>query len=190
MRQIRCLWLIALVGASGCAAPTVPTGPLADAEPNQTPRIGLAGDRVVSLAVPIDIRSLPGRARTSIDAIAPEGRLVFCASERGPRGAGFRVERAYEKPFEHVRSILATAAGEVLERSHTVPLTKVPQHVLAAALTPSSLVESAEIVSGPEREEFWRIVTKDRRGRVFVVRVGLDGTHLSVMRRNQSRVDS
>jgi hypothetical protein len=71
-----------------------------------------------------------------------------------------------------------------------LPLTKVPQHVLAPALTNGTSVESAEIVSGPVREELWRIIAKDRRGRVFVVLVDLEGNELSRFRRNQSRVDS
>jgi len=187
MRHIRCLWLIAL---AGCAAAPVPTGPLANAEPNQVARITLAGNQVVSLATPVDVRSLPAKTRTTCDAIAPEGLLQFCAHEQGPRGTGFRVERSYVKPFPHTRSLLVDTEGNVLERSHTLPLVKVPQHVLAAALTSSSSVESAEIVSGPVREEFWRIVTKDRRGRVYVVKVSLEGEQQSRLRRNQSRVDS
>lgn len=187
MRHIRCLWLIAL---AGCSAAPVPTGMLAEAEPDQVARITLAGNQIVSLATPVDIRSLTAKSRTTCDAIAPGGQLQFCAHESGPRGTGFRVERSYEKPFAHTRSVLVDTAGNVLERSHTLPLIKVPQHVLAAALTSSSSVESAEIVSGPVREEYWRIITKDRRGRVYVVQVSLEGEQQSRLRRNQSRVDS
>lgn len=187
MRHFRCLWLIAL---AACSTPPVAAERLAKAEPNQVARLTLAGDRVIALAVPVDFRSLPALARTTCDAIAPDGRLLFCAREQGPRGDGYRVERGYTEPFEHHRSVLVDVGGAVLERSHTLPLKKVPQHVLAAALTNSTLVESAEIVSGPRREEYWRIVTRDRRGRVFVVRVDLEGNELSRLRRNQSRVDS
>ncbi|HIE68651.1 MAG TPA: hypothetical protein EYP98_00020 [Planctomycetes bacterium] len=187
MRHICCLWLIAL---TACSAPPVSAERLAEAEPNQVARLTLAGDRVVSLAVPVDYRSLPALARTTCDAIAPKGRLLFCAREQGPRGDGYRVERGYSEPFDHYRSVLVDARGAVLERSHTLPLTKVPQHVLAPALTNGTSIESAEIVSGPVREEFWRIIAKDRRGRVFVVLVDLEGNELSRFRRNQSRVDS
>jgi hypothetical protein len=45
-------------------------------------------------------------------------------------------------------------------------------------------------VSGPVQEEFWRIITKDRRGRIFVITIDLDGHVLSQLRRNQSRLDS
>lgn len=187
MRHIRCLWLIAL---AACSVPPVSAERLSKAEPNQVARLTLDGDRVVTLAVPVDFRSLPALARTTCDAIAPEGRLLFCAREQGPRGDGFRVERGYSQPFDHYRSVLVDANGTVLERSHTLPLSKVPQHVLAAALTNGTSVDSAEIVSGPVREEYWHIIAKDRRGRVFVVRVDLEGNELSRFRRNQSRVDS
>jgi len=187
MRQICCLWLIAL---ASCSATPVQAELLAEAEPNQITRLTLNGDRVVALAVPIDFRSLPARARTACNAIAPEGRLLFCGREQGPRGDGYRVERGYSEPFEHRRSLLVDGGGAVLERSHTLPLAKVPQHVLAAALANNTVITSAEIVSGPVREEFWRLVAKDRRGRVFVVRVDLGGNELSRFRRNQSRVDS
>ena len=187
MRQICCLWLIAL---AGCSATPAKAELLAKAEPNQITRLTLNGDRVVSLAVPIDFRSLPALARTTCNAITPAGRLLFCGREQGPRGDGYRVEYSYAEPVEHQRSLLVDADGAVLERSHTLPLAKVPQHVLAAVLTKNTLIESAEIVSGPVREEFWRIVAKDRRGHVFLVLVGLEGNELSRFRRNQSRVDS
>jgi hypothetical protein len=187
MRPTCCLWLITL---AACSAAPIRAGLLADAEPHQTTRITLDGDRIASLVVPIDFRGLPARVRTTLDAIAPPGNDLFCGREQGPRGDGFRVERGYSEPFEHRRSLLITAEGEVLERAHTMPLAKVPQHVLAAALTSATVIESAQIVSGPVQEEFWRLVAKDRRGRVFVVIVDLEGNELSRLRRNQSRVDS
>ena len=171
MRPTCCLWLITL---AACSAAPIRAGLLADAEPLQTTRITLDGDRIASLVVPIDFRGLPARVRTTFDAIAPPGNDLFCGREQGPRGDGFRVERGYSEPFEHRRSLLIAADGEVLERAHTMPLAKVPQHVLAAALTSATVIESAQIVSGPVQEEFWRLVAKDRRGRVFVVIVDLE----------------
>jgi len=187
MRQTCCLWLIAL---AACSTPPVATGWLAEAEPNQIARMTLSGDQIVSLAVPVDLRSLPAAVHATCDTIAPPGRELFCGREQGPRGSGYRVERAYSEPFEHQRSLLVNFDGEVLERSHTLPLGKVPQHVLAVALNNATTITSAEIVSGPVREEYWRLVAKDRRGRASLIIVDLEGNELSRFRRNQSRVDS
>ncbi|MGK0202538.1 MAG: hypothetical protein ACI89X_002259 [Planctomycetota bacterium] len=187
MRHLRCLWLIAL---AGCTAPPSSAYLLTDAEPNQDVRLAIIGNRVTWTAVPIDLRAVPALARTTCEAIAPNGVLEFCAREVGPRGEGFRLEKRYEQPFSHLRSMLVDELGNVMERSHTVPVAKVPQDVLSAALRSGTLIESTSIVSGPVHEEFWRIVTKDRRGRTFVITVDLDGNVRSQLRRNQSRVDS
>lgn len=187
MRHISCLWLMALVG---CAAPGAATDLLDDAEPNQVVRLGLRGDRVISTAVPIDYRTIPLLARTTCDAIAPDGELEFCGREQGPRGEGFRIEKGYQEPFPHTRSALVDEHGTVMERSHTLPIATVPQHILAAALAGGTTIDSVAIVSGPVAEEFFRIVTRDRRGRQFVVTVDLEGRQLGKLRRNQSRVDS
>lgn len=187
MRHLCCMWLL---GLAGCAATSSSAHLLNDAEPNQVVRLAIAGDRVITTAVPVDFRTVPALARTTADAIAPNGVLEFCAREIGARGDGFRLEKRYELPFPHLRSVLIDELGNVLERSHTMPVAKVPQGVLGAALRVGTLVESAAIVSGPVQEEFWRIITKDRRGRIFVITIGLDGHVLSQIRRNQSRLDS
>lgn len=187
MRHLRCLWPIAL---AGCTATSSAALLLTDAEPNQDVRLAVVGNRVVSTAVPIDFRTVPALARTTAEAIAPNGVLEFCAREIGPRGEGFRLEKRYQQPSAHLRSVLVDELGNVMERSHTVTIRKVPQGVLGAALQGGTSVESAAIVSGPVHEEFWRIITHDRRGRTFIVTVDLDGNVMSQLRRNQSRVDS
>src|SRR5690606_5917897 len=153
-------------------------------------RLTLAGTTVTAAAVAVEYRTIPALARTTCEAIAPDGVLEFCGQENGARGFGFRIEKRYEQPFPHLRSVLVDATGEVMERSHTLPVADVPQHVLGAALAGGTLVDSVAIVSGPRKEEFWRIVTRDRRGRVFVITVDLNGNLMSKQRRHQSRVDS
>jgi hypothetical protein len=187
MRHLRCIWLI---GLAGCAATSSAADLLNNAEPNQGVRLVIAGNTVISTAVPVDFRTVPALARTTADAIAPNGVLEFCAREIGARGDGFRLEKRYELPFPHLRSVLVDELGNVLERSHTVPVAKVPQGVLSGALRVGTLVETVSIVSGPTKEEFWRIITKDRRGRTFVITVDLNGHVLSQLQRNQSRLDS
>jgi hypothetical protein len=187
MRQILCLWLLAL---AGCAAPLGWTEILSQAESNQTARMTLSGGKIASIASPVDYYSLPTQAKTASEAIQPGGKVTFCALERGSRGQGYRVEKNYQKPFAHKRSLLVKADGEVLERSHTLPLSRVPQHVLASALTVGQSIQTAEIVSGPISEEYWHLVVHDRRGRVFLAKIDLQGNLLATARRNQTRVDS
>ena len=187
MRQTRYLWLLAL---ASCASSMASTEMLSEAEANQEARLTLSGGRVISVSSPIDFRALPARARATSEAIQPEGTLIFCAQERGPHGDGYRVEKHYEEPFPHMRSVLVDVNGSVLERSHTLRLVDVPQHVLATALSLGPKVKSAEIVSGPIAEELWRVVIEDRRGRVLVASISLEGTLWATARRNLARVDS
>lgn len=190
MRRTPWPWLLLLLTA--CASHPAPgvRERLADALPDAPVRLVLAGAEVVGIATSIDESALPALARTTVTAIAPDGRLSFCGREQGERGRGYRVEKDYDEPFPHRRSALVTSDGAVLERWHTLPLARVPEHVLATALSAGPFVDSAAIVSGPEREEYWRVLVRDRDGRVHVCRIALDGDLLQRRLRLQSVVDS
>jgi len=133
---------------------------------------------------------MPPEVRTTLDAIAPGGELLFQGREWGPRGRGFRIEKRYRgNGEEHVRSVLIGEDGSVLERAHSVPLTQVPPNVLGAALRTGPHVDEARIVSGPEREEYWSCTIRTRIGRTFVVDVDLDGRVLRTTRRIDAHLD-
>ncbi|MCK5941071.1 MAG: hypothetical protein KAI24_03800 [Planctomycetes bacterium] len=189
MRRTRCVWLLLLAGCASSGAASLDEL-LADSAIGQPARLTVDGGAVVAFATPVAYRALPPAARLTCDTIAPDGELTFCAFEHGARGAGFRVEKRYGDPDPHDRSVLVDEHGAVLERSHTLPVARVPQHVLATALTIGTFVESAAIVSGPVREEFWRVLVKDRRGRTFALTIELDGQLRANRRRKQARVDS
>jgi hypothetical protein len=161
---------------------------LASAPPGEQPRLWLAGDRLLGAAVPCSPLELPSAVRTMLAAIAPDGEQEFVARELGPRGAGFRIDVRYQDP-PHVRSLLLAADGSVLERSHTVATIDAPEHVLAAGLRHGPFVDAIRVVSGPQREEFWELLVRERSGAVHVVRVGLDGAVLGSQRRFTARVD-
>jgi hypothetical protein len=164
---------------------------LAEAPSDVPPRFLLAGDRLVGAAVPLGPGSLPPAVRTTFDAIAPGGKTTFVGREFGERGDGYRVEKRYENgPVSQARGVLCTAAGDVLERWHSVPIGDVPQHILAAALRETPLIDEARIVSGPQREEYWSFEARDRGGRQFVVRVTLDGRALGRTRRLTASIDA
>ena len=163
---------------------------LAEAPEGSQARLWLEGGQIAAAAVPVGPGSLPPAVRTTIDAVAPGGELLFQGREWGPRGEGFRVEKNYREGTAHVRSALIAPDGSVLERAHSVPIPEVPQHVLATALGKGTRIDEASIVSGPLREEYWSLVVHDRGGRTFVVEIDLDGRLRRTLRRVAARVDS
>jgi hypothetical protein len=185
-------WLLALAACSTAAPVPETLQTLLGESPDGNPaRLSIGGNRIVAAAVAIGNASVPKAARTAIEAIAPQGELLFMGREWGPRGTGFRVEKRYrEGSKEHVRSVLVDADGHVLEREHSVPIAEVPQHVLVAAMRLGSMIDEARIVSGPTREEYWSVSVRNRHGHTFVARVSLDGSLLDSVRRVSARVDS
>ncbi|MCU0864919.1 MAG: hypothetical protein MUC36_14105 [Planctomycetes bacterium] len=161
---------------------------LTTAPPGAGARLWLDGGRIGAAVVPCHPAELPPAARTMLTAVAPDGERRYTGREWSARGTGFRVEVAYTDPA-HIRSVLLADDGAVLERSHTVPLTEVPQHVLATALRSAPFVDEAWIVSGPQHEEHWELLLRERSGALHAVRIGLDGRALAHRRRLDARVD-
>lgn len=184
--------ILALAFAS-CASPNALATSLQrlldEAPGDAVARYRLDGDRIVAAAVPLGPGPLPPAVRTTIDAVAPGGNTLFVGREWSTRGEGYRIEKRYDEPA-HVRSALIADDGRVLERAHTMPIAGVPQPVLATALRTGPIVDEAFIVSGPEREEFWLLLVRERGGRAFTVRVDLAGSYLGRTRRTTARVDS
>lgn len=191
--DVRCVHSCLLALAACAAGPALPPQLgrlLAEAPADATPRLVLAGDRLVGAAVPLGPHSLPPPVRTMVDAVAPGGETTFVGREWGVRGDGYRVEKHYRDTAPpHTRSVLVAGDGAVLERWHTVPLPEVPQPVLATALRSGPTITEARIVSGREREEHWLLVVRDRTGQAFLVRIGLDGALLGRHRRLAGAVD-
>ena len=172
----------------GPAVPPRLAEELGQAPPYTEARLWLAGDRVVGATAPLGPGTLPPAVRTTLLAVAPDGETTFTGREWGPRGEGFRIDKAYAEPT-HRRSVLIAADGAVLERAHTVPIGDVPADVLAVGAGIAPRLEEAWIVSGPEREEHWTLVMRERAGETIVVQVGLDGVRLRVQRRVAARID-
>lgn len=175
-----------LLMLQACAAPDLPLRMfgrlLAETPQDQPARLWLVDGELVGVAVATGPGSLPQPVRTTLDAIAPGGQTMFVGREWGPRGDGHRIEKTYEDlpgqaPGEgpHFRSVLIAATGTVLERTHSVPLARGPRPVLTTALASGFDVTRAEIVSGPEHEEAWRVTVRNRTGWTFVVETSLAG---------------
>lgn len=181
--------LLVATACVGTATPPPASRMLSRAGGTGEVRITVDGDRVTTIATPIDEHALPGPTRRTVEALAPDGRTLFCGEERGPRGFGYRVEKGYDDP-DHTRSVLVDAAGNVLERWHSLDLREVPQHVLAPALQQGKEIQRACIVSDGLQERSWLVEVRHRRGDRFLVEVALDGQLMRVRRRLQGRVDS
>ena len=165
---------------AACASADLPPGfgaEAAQSPEDQATRLWLAGDTIVAAAVALGPGGLPPAVRTAADAIAPGGEVVFAGSEWGPRGAGFRIDKRWREGIdESWSSLLLDRDGSVLERTHSVPIAKVPAPVLVAAMQVGRDLQRCEIVSGRAREEGWRVLVRDGGGRTFVVELSLDGT--------------
>ena len=163
---------------------------MAEAPCDQPARLLVVSNRVVTASVAISRSSLPPAVRTTIDAVAPLGKTLFRGREWSDRGDGYRIEKEYLiDGSRHVRTALIDADGHVLERAHSVPIGEVPQAILGAALEIGPEIREMTIVSGPEREEFWRATVGTRIGRTYVVRIGLGGQLLHVRRRVIATID-
>jgi hypothetical protein len=182
-----------LTAAHGCRGnPALPMDlgeRLAAAPAGTSARLWLRQDRIVSASVPTGGRGLPLPVRTAIEAVLPDGETTFVGEEWGPFGEGFRIDKRYGEPEPHERTALIARDGRVLQRAHTVPLRKVPEHVLAAAIVVAPLAAAAWIVSGPEHEEHWTIVVRTRSGEEHAVDVSLDGRRHRSRRRLDGRIE-
>jgi len=185
--------LLGTVLAACTASPDVPPDVarrLQQAPDDAPARLLLEGNQLRAAAVPLGPYEMPAAIRSTIDAIAPSGETTFAGREWGPRGEGYRIEKRYlDGGTEHVRTALIAEDGTVLERAHSVRLDEAPESVLATALQTGPLVTLAMVVSGPNREEYWRCTVRDRIGRTFVVTIELDGGLRSVTRQISARVD-
>lgn len=191
MRRTPCVLLFAMAACAGAEviAPTA-SQVIAESSDDAPARLTISGDEVVAIASPIDVRALPASVRLACDAVAPGGTMIFCAKERNARGRGYRVEKRFVQPAPHDRSLFVTVDGDVLEQRRTLPISEAPQPVLAAALKHGSFVERIEIVAGPDHDEHWQVVIRDRDSRQYAVTVELNGQLRNVRRRLVGRVDS
>jgi len=175
-------FLGALGGAvgGGCAAPMVlPPGFaqwLDESPDDMAVRFTTDGDRLQSVAIPLDYRQLPETLRRIADAIAPGGEVEYFARELGAR-EGWRMEKRYvpDDPAAPTlrRTLLLGLDGEVLERSHQIPLGEVPQQVLRGALDFGRDVERAEVVQADG--EWFRLQVRNAFGWHHVVDLDADG---------------
>lgn len=181
-------WLaLATVTLGACHSGGLPRGfaEAAATAPEEAPaRLWLQGDRIVGAAAAIGPGALPQPARTAMDAVAPGGEQTFLGREWGPRGEHFRVEKRYVdgSGAATYRSALVTAEGQVIERSHSIVVNKVPPAVLGEAMKLGRDLRRCDIVSDAITEREWRIHCVDGGGRTFVVVVDMDGSLIAANR--------
>ena len=86
---------------------------------------------------PLPDSAIPEAARRTADRfIQPDGTSVFRGREWNPRTSGYRFVKSYAQdgaPDGARRSVLVSATGDVLERSHEIPAADCPAPAREAA---------------------------------------------------------
>jgi len=184
---------IATLSLAGCAGTGLPAGFAAAAAeaPEDIPvRLSLTGDAVTGAAAPLGPGGLPPPVRTAAEAIVPGGTVVFSGREWGAFGDGYRIEKRYrEDGGESFCSVLMDADGRVLERTHSVPMAKVPPVIARMAMTMGRDLRRCEIVSDTARETAWRALVGDGLGRTHMVTLDLSGNILASHRLVRAQVE-
>jgi hypothetical protein len=183
----------ALLPLAGCATTGLPAGFAAAATeaPEDTPvRLVLTGDAVTGAAVPLGPGGLPAPVRTTVESVIPGGSVAFSGREWGAHGDGYRIEKRYrEAAGESFRSILVDAQGQILERTHSVAMAKVPPVIARMAMTVGRDLRRCDIVSDATRETAWRAIVGDGLGHTHIVTLDLSGNIQDAHRVVQTQVE-
>lgn len=178
---------VAGVGLLACAAaPGLPpdfTRELARGEAGAG-RIELRGARIETVSAPIAEADLPERVVVAVEAIQPGGTTVEVSRVWRGDLETFSVTKSYgEGAAAQRRSALLTAGGEVIERTHEIPISEVQgaAHRAVTALSRGSIrrVEVVQPAPGVERYRFW-LGQADRSS--WVVECSLAGEQVQVAR--------
>lgn len=149
---------------AGCSTPSA-EGAFADAlrraPAGATATVGWRDGEIALYQISLAEENIPAAARRTADQfIQPEGRSIFRGQEWGPAGSGFRFVKEYESPPGR-RSVLVTRTGEVLDRSHEIPVADCPA---AARATAAALgeIRRVEVVQRGDQEQLRIALTKDK----------------------------
>ncbi len=153
-------------------------------------RIALRGGEVHSVSAPLGPGGVPADVRRAAEAIVPGGTTTRQDREWGPLGSGYRIEKHYpEEASGQWRSVLVDPGGRILERTHSLPMTLVPQAVLMAAAGDLRRdLDRIDVVHNVNGEEFFRIRARDTIGREYLVVCAVDGTGVRVSRILQAQL--
>lgn len=185
MRMSLWLLLLPLAACSGLGSvPTDFTAMAREAPQDQPLRITIRDGQIIMVAAPLGPRAVPTELRRIIESVHPGGETVASFREWGPLGSGYRVEKHYsQEPSGQWRSVLVDDSGAVLERTHSLPVSVVPQAVLLAAAQDSRRdLNRVDVVQNSAGEEYFRIRAVDTIGREYLVECAVDGTRVRVAR--------
>ena len=146
-----------------------------DLPPGQVCRLTFLDGKIVRYFAPTALDDIPADARrTANDYVQPGGRLLYAGREWGPEGVGFRLVKEYDgragtRPTR--RSVLVTADGTVLSRSHEIAQEESPAGALeTVAREKLGAVERQEVIQrAPEEEVRYAFEIVDDQGRRWTV---------------------
>ncbi len=185
MRMSLWLSLLPLAACSGLGSvPTDFTAMAREAPQDQPLRITVRDGQIIMVAAPLGPRAVPARLRRIVESVHPGGETVASFREWGPLGSGYRVEKHYsQEPSGQWRSVLLDEGGAVLERTHSLPISTVPQAVLLAAAQDFRRdLTRVDVVQNSAGEEYFRVRAVDTIGREYLVECAVDGTRVRVAR--------
>ena len=174
------------------AAPGLPpdfTTDLARGEPGAG-RIEVRDSRIEAVSAPITEADLPHRVAIAVQAIQPGGATLEVSRVwRGDLEAFSITTRYGEGAAAQLRSALLSADGEVIERTHQLPIAEVAAaaHQAVAALGLGRIVV-AEVVQTEPGAEHYRVWLEQADGAKFVAECSLAGEQMRVARRLTAEV--
>lgn len=192
MRAVFCGLLASLAWTSCTSTPGFDpefTRALARGEPGAG-RIEVRDARIETVSAPIAESDLPSRVALAVDAIQPGGTTLAVSRVWLGDGAAFSITKLYgEGAAARQRSVLLSAAGEVIERAHQIPTAEVAAsaHRAVTALSRGDIrvIEVVQDEPGVERYRFW---LESDDGARFVVECNLAGEQMRVAQRLTAEV--
>jgi hypothetical protein len=171
---MRSLLLVACLAACSGAPSTIPDDAVRALARGGAARVLLDGARVTGVAVAIEPSQLPDTVRRIGEALLPGDSWVLCAREWSAAGVGFRLEK--QLGAGQFRTALLDAQGEVLERTHEVPLAQAPRVAHAGVLV------RCEVVQRAPGEEAFRLTFTSDQAPAEIVECSVDGRVVSEAR--------
>ncbi len=124
---MRALWIVPAIVTTACCGPAgLPPG-LATTIATATPGARLyLRDAEATWAIPQPVHAMPAAVRRTVGFVAPDGLTEFAAILISPQAREYLVEKSY--PSGH-RSVIISASGGVLRRSHEIQASDLPTSV-------------------------------------------------------------
>jgi len=182
---MRAVWPCTLlfVSCGGLDLPAEFDGSIWNAPPGTESRVEVDGS-TVRLSAPLRENDLPEDAAIAARSVQPDGTTVEVARIWTDDGVAFRLRKAYVHGRElTLRTAVVTADGKVLERSHEIAQTQLPDAARDALdHTVTGKMIRVFAVQGHPGVEFYRTELERADGARLLAECRADGGGLRVAR--------